>query len=150
MERSRATSSRAHSVNIPCVNAFAEDCAKNGPIHIVQIDAHLDFVDERHGVTRGHGNPMRRAAEKDYVTGITALGIRNVSSTAKDGYDAARAEAALREGTADLVAFGSSFLANPDLVERFRRGAPLNQPDPETFYQGEERGYTDYPTLDVA
>ncbi|MCB2010287.1 MAG: alkene reductase [Geminicoccaceae bacterium] len=69
---------------------------------------------------------------------------------ANGGYDAARAEAALREGTADLVAFGSSFLANPDLVERFRRGAPLNQPDPETFYQGEERGYTDYPTLDVA
>jgi agmatinase len=53
-----------HSVNIPCINAFAEDCAKNGPIHIVQIDAHLDFVDERHGVRYGHGNPMRRAAEK--------------------------------------------------------------------------------------
>ncbi|MCB1620429.1 MAG: alkene reductase [Thiothrix sp.] len=69
---------------------------------------------------------------------------------ANGGYDAARAEAALRDGTADLVAFGSSFLANPDLVERFRRGAALNQPDPKTFYQGEERGYTDYPTLDVA
>ena len=39
------------------------------PIHIVQIDAHLDFVDERHGVRYGHGNPMRRAAEKRYVTG---------------------------------------------------------------------------------
>ncbi len=53
-----------HSINIPCVNVFEEDCAKNGPIHIVQIDAHLDFVDERHGVRYGHGNPMRRAAEK--------------------------------------------------------------------------------------
>ena len=75
-----------HSINIPCINAFAG----RGPIHVVQIDAHLDFVDERHGVRFGHGNPMRRAAEKDYVTGLTQLGIRNVSSTAKEGYDAAR------------------------------------------------------------
>ena len=75
-----------HSVNIPCINAFDNQ----GPIHVVQIDAHLDFVDERHGVRFGHGNPMRRAAEKDYVIGLTQLGIRNVSSTAKDGYDAAR------------------------------------------------------------
>ncbi|MBX2835478.1 MAG: agmatinase [Gammaproteobacteria bacterium] len=75
-----------HSVNIPCINAFDDQ----EPIHVVQIDAHLDFVDERHGVRFGHGNPMRRAAEKDYVTGLTQIGIRNVSSTAKDGYDAAR------------------------------------------------------------
>lgn len=79
-----------HSINIPCIDAFAEDCARNGPIHIVQLDAHLDFVDERHGVRYGHGNPMRRAAEKDYVTGLSQLGIRNVSSTAKEGYEAAR------------------------------------------------------------
>jgi agmatinase len=75
-----------HSINIPCVNAFSE----HGPIHIVQIDAHLDFVDERHGVRFGHGNPLRRAAEKPYVTGLTQLGIRNVSSTAREGYEDAR------------------------------------------------------------
>lgn len=75
-----------HSINIPCINAFDDQ----EPIHLVQIDAHLDFVDERHGVKYGHGNPMRRAAEKDYVTGLSQIGIRNVSSTAKDGYDAAR------------------------------------------------------------
>jgi agmatinase len=80
-----------HSVNIPCISAFADDCAKHGPIHVVQIDAHLDFVDERHGVTNGHGNPMRRAIEKEYVSGMTQLGIRNVSSTAKEGYEDARA-----------------------------------------------------------
>ncbi|CUH41311.1 agmatinase [Ruegeria atlantica] len=80
-----------HSVNIPCINAFENDCEKNGPIHVVQIDAHLDFVDERHGVTAGHGNPMRRAIEKPYVSGMTQLGIRNVSSTAKEGYEDARA-----------------------------------------------------------
>ena len=76
-----------HSVNIPCINAFDAQ----GDIHVLQIDAHLDFVDERHGVRHGHGNPMRRAAEKPYVTGLTQLGIRNVSSTAKEGYDDARA-----------------------------------------------------------
>ena len=75
-----------HSVNIPCINAFDDQ----GDIHVLQIDAHLDFVDERHGVRFGHGNPMRRAAEKDYVTGLSQFGIRNVSSTAKEGYEAAR------------------------------------------------------------
>ncbi len=76
-----------HSINIPCIDAFEG----HGDIHILQIDAHLDFVDERHGVRNGHGNPMRRAAEKPYVTGLTQIGIRNVSSTAKEGYAAARA-----------------------------------------------------------
>ena len=75
-----------HSVNIPCINAFSDQ----EPFHLVQIDAHLDFVDERHGVRYGHGNPMRRAAEKSYVTGLSQIGIRNVSSTARDGYEDAR------------------------------------------------------------
>ncbi|TCS63192.1 agmatinase [Primorskyibacter sedentarius] len=76
-----------HSINIPCIRAFDDQ----GDIHILQIDAHLDFVDERHGVRHGHGNPMRRAAEQDHVTGLTQLGIRNVSSTAREGYEDARA-----------------------------------------------------------
>ena len=76
-----------HSINIPCIRAFDDQ----EPFHLVQIDAHLDFVDERHGVRHGHGNPMRRTAEKDYVTGLSQIGIRNVSSTAKEGYDEARA-----------------------------------------------------------
>src|SRR5690606_25842257 len=75
-----------HAVNIPCVRAFSN----HGPIHIVQIDAHLDFVDVRHGVREGHGNPMRRAAEQAHVSGLTQIGIRNVSSTARDGYEDAR------------------------------------------------------------
>jgi agmatinase len=75
-----------HSINIPCINAFS----KHGPVHVVQIDAHLDFVDERHGVRFGHGNPLRRAAEKSYVTGLSQIGIRNVSSTAREGYEDAR------------------------------------------------------------
>jgi agmatinase len=76
-----------HSVNIPCIRAIDGQ----GPVHILQIDAHLDFVDVRHGVRHGHGNPMRRAAERAHVTGLTQLGIRNVSSTAREGYEAARA-----------------------------------------------------------
>ena len=75
-----------HSVNIPCISAFDDQ----DPIHVVQIDAHLDFVDERHGVRFGHGNPMRRAAEKPYVTGLSQIGIRNVSSTAREDYVDAR------------------------------------------------------------
>ncbi len=75
-----------HSVNIPCIRAYEGE----KPFHILQIDAHLDFVDERHGVRHGHGNPMRRAAEQTYVSGLTQVGIRNVSSTAKEGYDDAR------------------------------------------------------------
>jgi agmatinase len=75
-----------HSINIPCIRAFAGQ----PPMHLVQIDAHLDFVDERHGVRHGHGNPMRRAAEQPHITGLTQLGIRNVSSTARDGYEDAR------------------------------------------------------------
>ena len=72
------------------MNAFDQNCEKNGPIHLIQFDAHLDFVDDRRVVKYGHGNPMRRAAEKKYVNGLTQLGIRNVSSTAKEGYDSAR------------------------------------------------------------
>jgi N-ethylmaleimide reductase len=54
---------------------------------------------------------------------------------------------AVESGEADLVAFGKPFIANPDLVERLSRGAPLNEPRRETFYGGGAAGYTDYPTL---
>ncbi len=80
-----------HSVTIPAIAAYeGRDELHGGALHVLQIDAHLDFVDERHGVRFGHGNPMRRAAERDYVTGLSQFGIRNVSSTAKEGYEAAR------------------------------------------------------------
>lgn len=63
------------------------------------------------------------------------------------GYDAARAEADLAAGRADLIAFGRPFLANPDIVERWKKGAPVNAPDPTTFYTPGPKGYTDYPVL---
>ncbi|MDJ0944030.1 MAG: alkene reductase [Kiloniellales bacterium] len=67
---------------------------------------------------------------------------------ANNGYDRSRAIEAIAGGQADFVAFGSLFLANPDLPERFRRDAPLNTPIRETFYGGDGRGYTDYPFLE--
>jgi N-ethylmaleimide reductase len=65
-----------------------------------------------------------------------------------NGYDKALAERVLGSGAADAVAFGRPFIANPDLVERLRRDAPLNPLDADTLYGGGAKGYTDYPTLD--
>lgn len=65
---------------------------------------------------------------------------------ANNGYDRARAMAAIEQGSADLIAFGKPFIANPDLVTRLRRDLPLAPSDPATFYGGDERGYTDYPS----
>jgi N-ethylmaleimide reductase len=66
------------------------------------------------------------------------------------GYLAASAEAALLSGRGDLIAFGRPFLANPDLPARLAANAPLNEPDPATYYGGGAHGYTDYPTLKTA
>lgn len=64
------------------------------------------------------------------------------------GYDREKAESAIASGHADLVSFGTLFLANPDLVARFRTDAELNTPDQDTFYGGDEHGYTDYPFME--
>lgn len=63
------------------------------------------------------------------------------------GYSAEEADQAIREGLADAVAFGVPYLANPDLPERIKAGAPLNSADPNTFYSAGAVGYNDYPTL---
>lgn len=97
-----------HSVNIPCIRAFDS----HPGFHILQIDAHLDFVDERHGVRHGHGNPMRRAAEQPNVTGLTQLGIRNVSSTAREGYEDARARGSTIKSVRQVRALGPEATAS--------------------------------------
>lgn len=66
---------------------------------------------------------------------------------ANGGYDKSRANTEIMDGQADCVAFGVPFIANPDLVERFRKDAPLNAADQNTFYGGTEQGYTDYPAM---
>lgn len=62
-------------------------------------------------------------------------------------YDKARGNAAIASGHADAIAYGVPFIANPDLVERYKTDAPLNQADSKTFYGGGPEGYTDYPFL---
>lgn len=64
-----------------------------------------------------------------------------------NGYDFDRAQADLADGHADAIAFGRLLIANPDLLERFRKGGELNAVDFSTLYTGEEKGYTDYPAL---
>lgn len=105
-----------HSVNIPCIEAFAG----RSPFHILQIDAHLDFADSRHGVTRGPGNPMRRAAEQLHVSGLTQAGIRNVSSTAREGCEDARAMGSDILSVRQMRALGPAATA-----ARLPRGVPI-------------------------
>lgn len=94
--------------------------------------------------------------EGEMMTSIRKLDYRqfvdrfNGPYIANSGYSKESAQQALDSHMADAVAFGSLFLANPDLVERFKQNATLNQPDQTTFYGGDEHGYTDYPYMDEA
>lgn len=74
----------------------------------------------------------------------------NGTYIANNGYDLALAIKARQDNLADLIAFGRPFIANPDLVERLKTGAPLNSLDPDTLYGGDARGYTDYQALNAA
>ncbi|MGF7158853.1 agmatinase [Rhodoligotrophos appendicifer] len=76
-----------HAVTIPILQGLADQ----GPFGIIQIDAHLDFVDQKAGQRFGHGSPMRRASEMDHVTGMAQLGIRGIGSSGRSDFDAARA-----------------------------------------------------------
>jgi len=102
---------------------------------------------------RGHALCYLHVVEGDMMSGDSHLDYRELKRRfgglymANNGYDFARATRAIQEGAADLVSFGRLFLANPDLPARFAQGAALNEPDPDTFYGGDEKGYTDYPAL---
>jgi N-ethylmaleimide reductase len=98
-------------------------------LHIMEASA----SDNRHG-----GRPIPASTFRPLFQG---------SLIVNQDYDLAKAEAVLERGDADLVSFDRLFLANPDLPRRFERGATLNEPDPATFYGGDSRGYTDYPSL---
>lgn len=77
-------------------------------------------------------------------------GLFNGVRMGNNGYERASAIDAIESGRLDFVAFGRPFISNPDLVDRLRADAPLNQLDPETLYGGNEKGYIDYPSLDEA
>jgi N-ethylmaleimide reductase len=66
---------------------------------------------------------------------------------ANGGFDGLSGEEAVRSGRADAIAYGRYFIANPDLPRRLQLGAPLNEPEPTTFYGGDAAGYTSYPAL---
>ncbi len=104
-------------------------------LHVVEGDEGDESTDEIHGEPTAAFDfrRLRRSFSGVYMANF--------------GYTFARAEAALGAGRADIVSFGKLFLANPDLPERFARGASLNAPDHSTFYGGGEQGYTDYPAL---
>ncbi|MGD8577655.1 MAG: alkene reductase [Thiohalophilus sp.] len=92
--------------------------------------------------------------EGDMMTKQSQLDYRSLRDKfdgiyiANNGYDKARAEQSLANGDADMIAFGVPYLANPDLVYRFKNDLPLNEADQNTFYGGDEHGYTDYPFAD--
>lgn len=108
------------------------------------IVAQLDALDIAyiHVIEGATGGP-RDVAEFDFDALRRAF--RN-SYIANNGYDRALADARLADGKADLIAFGRPFIANPDLVERLKTGAPLAEIDQATLYGGGAAGYTDYPT----
>jgi len=91
------------------------------------------------------GEPMLVAPEARFASAVRE--IFKGTLILNGGYDAEKGNAAIQESEADLISYGSLFLANPDLPERFKRNAPLNAPDIATFYAGEEKGYIDYPAL---
>ena len=99
-------------------------------LHLVEVNE----ADLRHG---GHEVPTE-ALRKAFNGTLMVCG----------DYNKERAENAVQEGLADLIAFGRLFIANPDLTKRLALNAPLNKPNPSTFYGGREKGYTDYPFLD--
>jgi N-ethylmaleimide reductase len=106
--------------------AHALDARAIGYLHMMRAD----FFGAQHGDVVG---PARRAFKGVLVGNM--------------GYTPDEAESAVGSGALDAVAFGTAFLANPDLPERIRRKAALNAPDPSTFYSPGAKGYTDYPAM---
>ena len=90
-----------------------------------------------------------REREGEDAIGPKLRGLFGGTYIANEAYTGSTAQAALDSGTADAVAFGKDFISNPDLVQRIRTNAPLNEFDVSTFYIPGPKGYTDYPTLET-
>lgn len=107
-----------HSISAPIVQALGSHV---GEFAVVQIDAHLDFVDERAGNRYGHGSPMRRISECDHVNGMAQLGIRGIGSSKRVDFEAARE-------------YGSEILSVRDVRRIGIREALNRLPRSERFY----------------
>lgn len=108
--------------------------------------ATFGYVAEQLG-NRGLAFICAREAQKPDSLGPILKKAFGGSYIANEGFTQESAEALLATGTADAVAFGKLFIANPDLPKRFATGARLNEWDASTFYAGSAKGYTDYPAL---
>jgi len=106
-----------HGVTIPVLRAF-EDC---GPITLIQIDAHLDWVDEKHGVREGYSSPIRRASEMDHIEEIYQIGLRCQGS-------------ARREEVAAATAYGSHLITDAELQDGGMDLILAQIPDGGTYY----------------
>ena len=102
--------------------------------------AYLEVVEDSFQGNHANGRP------EEIIDAIRA--VYKGTYIANGAYTAEEARTRISEGRCDLVTFGRPFIANPDLPERFRENAPLNEWDDSTFYGGDEHGYTDYPTLE--
>lgn len=107
--------------------------------------AYLHLIEPRTG--EDAANPAHQEALS--LTTAYFRAIYNGTIIAASGYTQASGNEAIAQGHADLVAYGRLYISNPDLHQRFQLNAPLNPYDRSTFYGGDERGYTDYPTLEV-
>ncbi len=115
-------------------NHFTYICEKLNDFNL----AYLHIIDALEGDIRHGANVVELSVLREAYKGILI---------ANGGYTQERGEAAIQSGLADAVAFGALFLANPDLPDRFAENAPLNTPNPDTFYTQGEEGYLDYSTL---
>lgn len=118
----------SHPVELYSWLAEELDRFELGYLHVMRAD----FLDQQHG---------------DILSLIRRL--YDGTLVANMGYTSAEAAEAVKTDKVDAVAFGTYFLANPDLVERIKTSAPLNEADPDTFYSAGPEGYTDYPFLNV-
>jgi len=106
-----------HSVPIPVVQALKDE----GPLYVIQIDAHMDFVDERFGVREGHGNVMRRLAEMPHVQGFAQIGIRGPGSSAPSDF-------------ADASRMGSIIIGPREFRRKGVEGVLARIPDGKRYY----------------
>jgi N-ethylmaleimide reductase len=107
-------------------------------------------LDQRHVGFLTMLEPDEHDLEKGVAIEHVAKRFRPMTSVpfiANTGFDKAKGVDLLRSGDADAIAYGKLYIANPDLVTRFKVDAPLNKPDPSTFYGSGPKGYTDYPAL---
>lgn len=100
--------------------------------------AYLHIVDALEGDIRHGANVVELSTLRDAYKGVLIT---------CGGYDKQRGNTVIEDHQADAVAYGTLFISNPDLPERFKINADLNEPDTNTFYTQDEKGYTDYPTL---